>query len=97
MQTLQSYTYITANKRNRTIYIGVTNNLVKRIHEHKEKLVDGFSKKYGLDRLVYYEIYEDIQLAIQREKQLKKWNRSWKIELIEKKNPNWNDLYDSIL
>lgn len=97
MQTLQSYTYIIANKRNGTLYIGVTGNLAKRIYEHKEKLVDGFSKKYGLDRLVYYEIYEDIQPAIQREKQLKKWNRSWKIELIEKKNPNWNDLYDSIL
>ena len=97
MKTTQNYIYILSNKKNGTLYIGVTSNLVKRIYEHKQKLVNGFSKQYGLDKLVYYEITDDIKIAIKREKQLKKWNRAWKIELIEKENPEWNDLYDDIL
>jgi putative endonuclease len=91
------YTYIITNKKNGTLYIGVTSNLVKRIYEHKQKVVSGFSKQYNLDKLVYYEIHDTIELAIQREKQLKNWHRQWKIELIEKNNPNWNDLYESIV
>ena len=86
------YVYITASKRNGTLYIGVTSNLKKRIYEHKESLVDGFTKKYNVDKLVYFEMTNDINSAIQREKQLKKWKREWKIKLIEK-NPYWIDLY----
>lgn len=91
------YVYILASKRNGTLYIGVTNNLVKRACEHRSGLVDGFSKKYRTHRLVYYEIYYAIDEAILREKRLKKWNRAWKIRLIEKQNPEWNDLYDEIV
>ena len=91
------YIYILSNKRNGTLYIGVTSNLIKRIQEHKNKLVDGFTKKYNVDKLVYYEQTEQINSALAREKALKKWNREWKINLIEKENPNWNDLYDSII
>ena len=87
------YTYILTSKKNGTLYIGVTNNLIKRIYEHKNNLVDGFTKKYGVHYLVYFEEYQDITEAILREKRLKKWNRQWKIELIEKNNPNWRDLY----
>ena len=91
------YIYILSNKRNGTLYIGVTSNLIKRIQEHKNKLVDGFTKKYNVDKLVYYEQAEQINSALAREKSLKKYNREWKINLIEKENPNWNDLYDSII
>jgi putative endonuclease len=87
------YVYILASQIGGTLYIGVTNDLVRRVYEHREKLVKGFTKKYGLACLVYFEPFGDIGLAIQREKQLKKWNRAWKIRLIEEKNPNWNDLY----
>ncbi|MDA3860662.1 MAG: GIY-YIG nuclease family protein [Melioribacteraceae bacterium] len=80
----KGYTYIITNKKNGTLYIGVTSNLFKRIYEHKNGLFDGFSKKYSLKKLVYYEISEDIATAIQREKQLKNWHRDWKINLIEK-------------
>jgi len=83
-----------ASKKNGTIYIGMTNDLIKRIYAHKNDLVEGFTKKYGVHQLVYYEQTEEVKSAIQREKQLKKWNRSWKIELIEKMNPEWKDLYD---
>ena len=79
-----------------TLYIGVTNNLEKRTHEHKHKLIEGFSKKYGCDRLVYYEHYSDINIAIEREKQLKKWNRKKKEELIKKQNPHWDDLSEEL-
>ena len=92
-----SYIYILTNKIQGTIYIGVTSDLIKRIHEHKNKVVPGFSKQYNLDKLVYYEIHDNIELAISREKQLKNWNRQWKIELIEENNPDWNDLYETIL
>ena len=89
--------YILASQRNGTLYIGVTSDLVKRVWEHKNDLVDGFTKKYGVHQLMYFEMHEDMASAIQREKQLKKWNRDWKIDLIEKDNPEWRDLYDSIL
>ena len=89
--------YILASRRNGTLYIGVTSNLIKRIWEHKNDVVDGFTKKYGIHLLVYYELTPDVNSAIKREKQLKKWRRKWKLELIEKMNPNWNDLYQSLL
>ena len=89
----QYYIYILANKRNGTLYIGVTSNLIKRVYEHKKNLVDGFTKKYSIHKLVYYEITDDIESAIRREKQLKKWNRKWKLNLIEDSNPEWRDLY----
>ncbi|MCK4892045.1 MAG: GIY-YIG nuclease family protein [Candidatus Pacebacteria bacterium] len=90
------YIYITASKRNGTLYVGVTSNLKKRIYEHKESIVDGFTKKYKVDRLVYFETTNDISSAILREKQVKKWKREWKIKLIEKENPCWIDLYDNL-
>lgn len=92
-----SYIYILSNKRQGTLYIGVTSDLIKRIYEHKQKVVKGFSNTYNLDKLVYYEMHDTIELAILREKQLKNWHRQWKINLIEKNNSNWNDLYESIL
>ena len=81
-----------ANKRNGTLYIGVTNDLKRRIYEHKNNLIDGFTKKYGVKILVYYDMTENIESAITREKQFKKWNREWKIRLIEENNPKWEDL-----
>ena len=92
----QYYVYILASKRIGTLYIGVTSVLQKRVYEHKNNLVDGFTKKYNVHDLVYYEIHDDVTQAITREKQLKKWKRNWKLELIEKMNPNWDDLYDSL-
>jgi len=86
-----------ASKRNGTLYIGVTNDLVRRVYEHKEGLVEGFTKKYKVDRLVYFEETNDVESAITREKRLKKWNRQWKIELIEKENPEWEDLYEGMI
>jgi putative endonuclease len=91
------YTYILASKRNGTLYIGVTSNLAQRVYEHKHKLISGFTKKYNVDRLVYYEATEDVESAILREKQMKKWKRHWKIELIEKRNPTWKDLYYDLI
>ena len=89
--------YILASQRNGTLYIGVTSDLIKRVWEHKNDLVEGFTKKYAVHRLVYYEMIENMESAIQREKQLKKWNRDWKIDLIEKGNPEWTDLYESLV
>ena len=89
--------YILSSQRNGTLYIGITNNLARRIWEHKHKKADGFTKKYEVHHLVYYEIHENPESAITREKQLKKWNRLWKIRLIEEKNPEWKDLYQEIL
>jgi len=86
------FVYILASKKNGTLYIGVTNDLVRRIDEHKNNLADGFTKKYNVKNLVYYEHTESIESAIKREKQMKEWQRSWKIELIEKDNPGWKDL-----
>ncbi len=85
-----------ASKRNGTLYIGVTSDLIRRVYEHKTKAADGFTSKYNVDMLVYYEAADDIRSAIQREKRMKKWKRGWKIELIEKKNPKWKDLYGEI-
>jgi len=93
----QSYVYILSSKKNGTLYIGVTSDLIKRVWEHKNNVVEGFTKKYSIHNLVYFEIFEDIEQAINREKQLKRWNRKWKLELIEKSNPNWVDLYEGIL
>lgn len=93
----ESYIYILTNYEETTLYIGVTNNLVRRIFEHREKSNSGFSKKYNLTKLVYYEIFPDIQHAILREKQLKGGSRKKKIELINNFNPNWNDLYYKII
>ena len=86
------YTYILASKRNGTLYIGVTNDLVRRVHEHKNHIIKGFTERYNVNMLVYFEQTADIREALQREKQLKKWNRKWKLELIEKLNPEWEDL-----
>ncbi|WP_422861038.1 GIY-YIG nuclease family protein [Flagellimonas sp. S174] len=88
----QYYVYILTNKKNGTLYIGMTNDLERRILEHKSKLVDGFTKKYGLNKLVYFEAYQYVNDAILREKRIKKWKRQWKIDLIEEENRNWNDL-----
>ncbi|KUG21939.1 excinuclease abc, c subunit-like [hydrocarbon metagenome] len=93
----QYYVYILASKKNGTLYIGVTGDLVKRIYEHKQNLIDGFTKEYDVHALVYYEHHDEIEEAILREKQMKKWNRKWKIRIIEEKNPEWKDLYDEIL
>jgi putative endonuclease len=90
------YVYILASQRNGTLYIGVTNSLIRRVGEHKAWLTDGFTKKYKVNKLVYYEIYGEISAAIYREKKLKDWHRKWKIELIEKENPNWRDLYEDM-
>jgi putative endonuclease len=86
------FVYIVASQENGTIYIGVTNNLSKRVWEHKNKIIQGFTSKYNVNKLVYYESYTEIESAITREKVLKKWNRQWKINLIKKDNPNWLDL-----
>ena len=89
--------YILANKRNGTLYIGVSSNLKKRIYEHKNGIIEGFTKKYKIHLLVYYELFNNVNEAITREKQLKKWNRKWKMKLIEKVNPQWKDLYDDLM
>jgi putative endonuclease len=89
--------YILASKRNGTLYIGVTSNLQKRGWEHRNDFIDGFTKKYCVHRLVCYELHEDMMSAITREKQMKKWNRAWKVDLIEKQNPSWNDLWEQLI
>ncbi|MCJ7704619.1 MAG: GIY-YIG nuclease family protein [Desulfobacterales bacterium] len=91
-RSTQYYVYILTNKNNKVLYIGVTNDLERRIFEHKNKLVEGFTKKYNLNKLIYYEMTEDINSAIEREKQLKNWHRDWKINLINSFNPTWKDL-----
>ena len=93
----QFYVYILSNKKNGTLYIGVTGDLVKRIYEHKNDLVEGFTKKYQVHNLVYFEQTTNVHAALMREKQIKKWNRQWKINLIEKDNPDWLDMYDKIV
>ena len=90
------YVYILASRIGGTLYIGVTNNLVRRAFEHKSKLIESFTEKYDVVKLVYFEKFDDPENAIKREKRLKKWLRAWKISLIEKDNPNWNDLYPEI-
>ena len=96
MQT-ESYVYLLASKHNNVLYTGVTNDLIRRVYEHKSKLVAGFTKKYKVDRLVYYEACGSIVVAIEREKQIKGWSRKKKHDLINALNPEWNDLYQSIL
>jgi putative endonuclease len=92
----QFYVYLLASKRNGTLYLGVTSDIINRVWQHKNGLTEGFTKKYGVTTLVYYEIYQDAEHAIRREKQLKKWRREWKLDLIEKENPDWRDLYVDI-
>jgi putative endonuclease len=92
----QPAVYLLASQRNGTLYVGVTSDLIKRVWEHKEDLVEGFTKKNGVHTLVYFELHDEMTQAIQREKQIKKWNRDWKKELIEKHNPYWNDLWPVI-
>ena len=90
------HVYILATERNGTLYVGVTSNLVQRVHQHKKSVVEGFTKKYGIHRLVYFEEHANSVTAIQREKTLKHWIRRWKTDLIEKTNPTWRDLYEDI-
>jgi len=87
------FVYIMASKKNGTLYIGVTNNLIRRVFEHKQDIIEGFTKKYKVHSLVYYEHTSDIYSAIEREKAIKRWKRQWKINLIRQKNPDWDDLY----
>ena len=91
-----SYVYMVASKRNGTLYVGLTSDLVRRIWEHKNDVVDGFTKRYGVHTLVWYEAHGSIQDAIQREKNIKDWKRAWKIELIQRSNPLWHDVYQNI-
>ncbi len=93
---MSAYIYILANKKNGTIYTGVTNDIVRRVFEHKQDFVDGFSKKYDLKRLVYFDSFESIYDAITMEKRIKRWRREWKLALIEKLNPEWQDLYEQL-
>ena len=93
----QPAVYILASKRNGTLYIGVTSDLVKRIWEHRENMVEGFTKRYNVHILVWYELHESMESAITREKRLKNWKRNWKLELIENSNPKWMDLYHTIV
>ena len=90
------YVYILASGHNGTLYIRVTSDLVRRVHEHREKVAKGFTSRHGVVHLVYFEQYDEIRDALQREKNLKKWSRAWKIALIEEKNPEWHDLYPNI-
>jgi putative endonuclease len=92
----QYYVYIITSKRNGTLYTGITSNLADRIYKHKQGTYDGFTKKYKIEKLVYYEIYSDVYEAINREKQLKNWKRDWKIQLIEEDNKVWRDLFNEI-
>ncbi|MGL9620266.1 GIY-YIG nuclease family protein [Bradyrhizobium sp. U531] len=90
------YVYILASKIGGTLYIGVTNDLIRRVAQHKSKVIESFTEKYDVARLVYFEQFDDPENAIKREKRLKKWNRAWKVRLIEQHNPNWDDLYHEI-
>ncbi len=97
MDTDRNYwVYILASDIGGTLYVGVTSNLVRRVYEHRTDTIDGFSRRYTIHRLVHYEQFDQIEFAIQREKRLKKWNRAWKVALIEKANPSWTDLYPGI-
>ncbi len=92
----QAYIYFMSNRYNKVLYVGITSYLIKRVWEHKNKVVDGFTKRYNLYKLVYYEIYDDIETAINREKQIKSWPRKKKIVLINAFNPSWDDLYEKL-
>jgi putative endonuclease len=91
------YVYLLASRKQGTLYLGVTKDLVRRTYQHKEKLLAGFTSQYDIRRLVWFEIYDNPTTAIEREKQIKKWRRAWKIDLIEKENPEWKDLYPEII
>ena len=97
MTSKQACVYILASRRNGTLYVGVTSDLIKRVWEHKSDLVEGFTKRYSVHTLVWYERHESMPTAIQREMAIKEWRRKWKLELIEKDNPAWRDLYESLL
>jgi putative endonuclease len=90
------WVYILCSECNGTLYVGVTNNLVRRVYEHKQKLIDGFTKKYNINKLVHAEEFNDVHEAIYREKCIKKWNRAWKLKLIEQYNPRWENLYENM-
>ena len=90
------YVYLLASGKHHTLYLGVTNDLIRRVYEHKTKAKPGFTSRYDVNRLVWFEIYDDAETAITREKEIKKWRRDWKVALIEEANPHWDDLYDSI-
>jgi putative endonuclease len=90
------YVYLLASKKHGTLYLGVTNDIVRRVYEHRTKAVPGFTSRYGVDKLVWFEIHATAEAAITREKELKKWRRDWKVRLIEESNPNWDDLYPGI-
>ncbi len=92
MNNRQYYVYLLTNRSNDVLYVGVTNNLERRVFEHRNKLVEGFTKKYNLTKLVFYEVTDDIESAIRREKQLKNWRRAWKVDLVNESNPEWKDL-----
>lgn len=92
----RAWLYIMTNESNGTLYIGVTGDLARRAYEHREGLIEGFTKRYGLKRLVYFEAFDDIRMAIQREKTMKHWSRAWKVGLIVAENPEWADLYDTL-
>lgn len=94
---MKYFVYILATSRNGTLYVGSTSNLIKRTWEHKQKLVDGFTKRYDINQLVYYETFDSAAAMVARERQLKQWNRLWKLKLIEAANPDWNDLYPTII
>ena len=91
------YVYILTNRPNGTLYVGVTNDLLRRVAEHREGVVRGFTKRYGLKRLVYFETYDDIRVAIQREKNMKHWSRTWKVRLVLQSNPQWDDLFEALV
>jgi putative endonuclease len=93
--TVAYYVYLLASRKHGTLYLGVTNDLIRRIYEHKSKAIPGFTSRYGVDRLVWFECYDDPVSAIAWEKEIKKWRRDWKIALIERDNPDWLDLYDA--
>lgn len=94
---MQAYVYILASQKNGTLYTGVTSNLIKRIWQHKNDVIEGFSQKYNVHTLVWFEVHDEIYSAIVREKQIKEWKRVWKLELIEKVNPTWEDLYNELV
>jgi putative endonuclease len=95
--TKGGWVYVMTNQSNGTLYVGVTTDIIRRVSEHRDGTIEGFTKKYGLKRLVLTEPYDDIETAIRREKQLKRWNRAWKLELIQATNPSWDDLYDRLV
>jgi putative endonuclease len=95
--TVPYYVYLLASRKNGTLYLGITRDLARRVYEHKNKIVPGFTSRYDIDRLVWFECYDDPRTAIEREKEVKKWRRNWKIDLIEKENSSWRDLYPEIV